>query len=338
MSATPPFGPAYDEQPEDGPRSSPGQWRPRAGRPQGAQGGPGPAGRTGPVPGPAPHPSRGCTERPGAVGAAGRRPPGRAAPDAAGRQALAGPARRRSASGRSRGGRRPAAGPLPVPAAASPAPVAPTAASAAARRGSSRAVPSRPGDRLQPSHGPVERRLAPAARRGLDPEPGPSGRSSAHSRRRGSRRSRARTSRSRRPRSSTTGPQRMGRRQRDHRDRPARLHAEGAAPALGLPEGAQPGPQVEPDPEDHHRRRGARPDRRRRVVVHQPARRGVGDRRRPEPDVHGSEEPCSLVDAAPLEAIVDGAEPEPVADAEQKSPGWAQSCTMTFGEPEKRPR
>jgi hypothetical protein len=48
-----------------------------------------------------------------------------------------------------------------------------------------------------------------------------------------------------------------------------------------------------------------------------------------------NEEPCSLVDAAPLEAVVDGAEPESVGDAEDKSRGWVQSCSMTYGEPER---
>ncbi|MCC3763853.1 hypothetical protein K3N28_12330 [Glycomyces sp. TRM65418] len=49
----------------------------------------------------------------------------------------------------------------------------------------------------------------------------------------------------------------------------------------------------------------------------------------------GSEEPCGLVDAAPLEALVDGTEPESVAGAEEKSSGWVQSCSMTYGEPER---
>jgi hypothetical protein len=48
-----------------------------------------------------------------------------------------------------------------------------------------------------------------------------------------------------------------------------------------------------------------------------------------------SEEPCSLVDSAPLESVVNGAEAEPVADAEQKSRGWVQMCSMTYGEPER---
>lgn len=49
----------------------------------------------------------------------------------------------------------------------------------------------------------------------------------------------------------------------------------------------------------------------------------------------GSEEPCSLVDAAPLESIVDGSEPEAVGDAEQKTRRWVQNCTMTYGEAER---
>jgi len=48
-----------------------------------------------------------------------------------------------------------------------------------------------------------------------------------------------------------------------------------------------------------------------------------------------SEEPCSLVDAGPLDSVVDGAEPEAVGDAEQKSTGWVQSCSMTYGEAER---
>jgi hypothetical protein len=48
-----------------------------------------------------------------------------------------------------------------------------------------------------------------------------------------------------------------------------------------------------------------------------------------------SEEPCSLVDPGPLEAVVNGEQTEPVAEAEQKSGGWEQRCTMTYGEPER---
>ncbi|WP_460499248.1 hypothetical protein [Glycomyces tarimensis] len=44
-----------------------------------------------------------------------------------------------------------------------------------------------------------------------------------------------------------------------------------------------------------------------------------------------SEEPCSLVDAAPIEPYVDGVEPETAASAEQKSRGWEQSCVLTYG-------
>ncbi|MDA1362455.1 hypothetical protein O1R50_22715 [Glycomyces luteolus] len=49
----------------------------------------------------------------------------------------------------------------------------------------------------------------------------------------------------------------------------------------------------------------------------------------------GSSEPCSLVDTAPIESIVDGAEPEAVGDAEDKRSGWAQSCDLTYGEVER---
>jgi hypothetical protein len=49
----------------------------------------------------------------------------------------------------------------------------------------------------------------------------------------------------------------------------------------------------------------------------------------------GSSEPCSLVDTAPIDSIVDGAEPEAVGDAEDKRSGWAQSCDLTYGEVER---
>ncbi|WP_091052676.1 hypothetical protein [Glycomyces sambucus] len=49
----------------------------------------------------------------------------------------------------------------------------------------------------------------------------------------------------------------------------------------------------------------------------------------------GSEGPCGLVDAGPLESAVNGAEPTEAAEAEQKSRGWVQKCTMTYGEPDQ---
>ncbi|MBO3733662.1 hypothetical protein [Glycomyces niveus] len=49
----------------------------------------------------------------------------------------------------------------------------------------------------------------------------------------------------------------------------------------------------------------------------------------------GSSEPCSLVDAGPLEAVVNGAEPTAVGDAQDKSRGWVQTCSMTYGEAER---
>lgn len=49
----------------------------------------------------------------------------------------------------------------------------------------------------------------------------------------------------------------------------------------------------------------------------------------------GSDEPCSLVDAGPLESVVDGGEPEAVGDAEEKTGGWFQTCSMTYGEAER---
>lgn len=46
----------------------------------------------------------------------------------------------------------------------------------------------------------------------------------------------------------------------------------------------------------------------------------------------GSEEPCSLVDPGPLESVVNGSEPTEAAEAEQKSRGYVQLCTLTYGE------
>ncbi|THV22031.1 hypothetical protein [Glycomyces paridis] len=49
----------------------------------------------------------------------------------------------------------------------------------------------------------------------------------------------------------------------------------------------------------------------------------------------GSEAPCSLIDRTTLEAVVDGAEPVEAPAGEEKSRGWVQSCSLTYGEPEK---
>lgn len=48
----------------------------------------------------------------------------------------------------------------------------------------------------------------------------------------------------------------------------------------------------------------------------------------------GSEEPCSLVDAAPLQAHTGGVEPETSGSADQKSRGWQQLCVLTYGTPD----
>ncbi|RRR99078.1 hypothetical protein [Glycomyces terrestris] len=49
----------------------------------------------------------------------------------------------------------------------------------------------------------------------------------------------------------------------------------------------------------------------------------------------GTDAPCSLVDAGPLESAVNGADPTEAAEAEQKSRGWVQLCTVTYGEPDQ---
>lgn len=50
MSATPPFGPAYNQPPDDGRRQGSNQWQPRAGRPESGRGGPTPPGQGGQMP------------------------------------------------------------------------------------------------------------------------------------------------------------------------------------------------------------------------------------------------------------------------------------------------
>ncbi|MEU6858315.1 hypothetical protein AB0B28_05490 [Glycomyces sp. NPDC046736] len=70
-------------------------------------------------------------------------------------------------------------------------------------------------------------------------------------------------------------------------------------------------------------------------LMNRPASEGPGDEAGSGLTYSGSEEPCSLVDAGPLESYVDGTEPEAVAAGEQKNSGWVQSCALTYGSPEQ---
>jgi hypothetical protein len=319
VSATPPFGPAYDEQPEDGQRPGAGQWRPRAGRPQGEP---------------------------------GRHPSGQM-PQAGGPQA----------GGPHAGG--PQGGQRPMPQAGRPSQDprggAPRAGGPSAGRGP-RPGQSQPGqggqfqspqqqfspqsgdyESRRPQQGPVTGATPRTEQWGAGSPPRPDAGSP--------------------PRREAGAPQYEGQAAEpvDRRDQPfeeAAFVDESRSEWGGGNETTTIG-RLGYMPKEPRRRSDFQKVRSRArksspipkiivgIVVLALAGGGVWwflNRDEGGESAGGtetnltygnSEEPCSLVDAGPLESVVDGAEPEAVGDAEQKSTGWVQSCSMTYGEAEQ---
>lgn len=336
MSATSPFGPAYDEQPEDGQRSGSGQWRPRAGGPQGAQG------DSGQFQGESYSPGR---------GAPGQGSPGQGAPGQGGYG-------RGGQPGSPQPGQRPmpqAGRPSPeprggIPRAGGPAAGGPAAGGPSAGRGQQPGQYQSPQQQYSPQSGgyaspsgPVTGSSPRADQRsaGSPPrrEPGPSPRGAEYRPQAEGAPSAevpvqdqpfeeaAFTDRSRDDwggGNETTAIGRLGYMPKEPRRRSdfqkVRSRARKSSPwpkiiaaivALGLVGG------------------GAW------WFMNRPAEEDSGTAAASGLTYAGSEEPCSLVDAGELESIVDGTEPVASAEGEQKSRGWVQSCSLTYGEPEQ---
>lgn len=285
MSATPPFGPAYDQPPEDGPRRGSHQWQPQAGGPRAGQGGQ--------VPG-EPGPEK---QRPQAG-----RPQGGQMPAAGGRPQAGGPA-----AGGPQGGRgqaRPQQSPYGSPQRAG-----------RAQPPQSQPPPQRPEQPYRrpdtPSHGLEPRPPAAPADGTRSPEPfeeaafadEPGGGAWGDE--------------------GTTAIGKLGyvpketRKRSDFQKKRSRARKTSPIPkiiaavaALALLGGAgwwwfnRDGSSDETTDTASNLTYGQ------------------------------NEEPCSLVDAAPLEEYTDGVEAEATAQAEQKNSGWEQSCALTYGAPD----
>lgn len=339
MSATPPFGPAYDEQPEDGPRSRPGQWRPRAGRPQGAQGGPNP-GQGEPAQygnGPySPGGSPGDREQPPSGGPQGGRRPmpqaGRPSQDPRGGAPRAGG----PAAGR---GQQP--GPYQPPQHQSPQQQPPQHQSPQQQQYSPQTggYESRRPQQGGPVTGATPRTdqwnagSPPRRDAGSQPNPheyrpqpgAPAGAEVPQRKDEPFEEAAFADDRSRSDwggGGETTAIGRLGympkepRRRSDFQKVRSRARKSSPIPkiiigvvALALVGG------------------GAW------WFLNRDTAEETGTGGDPSLTYAGSEEPCSLADPAPLESVVDGEPSEPVAEAEQKNTGWVQSCTMTYGEP-----
>ncbi|WP_205324357.1 hypothetical protein [Glycomyces sp. YM15] len=334
MSATPPFGPAYDEQPEDGQRPGAGQWRPQAGRPHGAQGEPG--------------------QQPG-----GPRTP------AGGQPRVGGP------GGPQAGG--PQGGQRPMPQAGRPSQDprggAPRAGGPSAGRGPQPGqgpqYPS-PQQQFSPQPGGYEsRRPQGGPVTGSTPRTDQWGAGSPPRRDTGAQPGREAGS----PPPGASDPlqfqgqsQPQGAGAPPHRDEPfeeAAFADESRSEWGGGGETTTIG-RLGYMPKEPRRRSDFQKVRSRArksspvpkiigaIVVLALAGGGVWWFMNRDDDggdgaggtetnltYEGSSEPCSLVDTAPIESIVDGAEPEAVGDAEQKRSGWIQSCDLTYGEVER---
>lgn len=338
MSATPPFGPAYNEQPEDGRRSGPDQWRPRAGDPRGAQGEPRDDRR-----GSGPHQgepySPGSPNRRGQSGApqGGQRPmpqTGRPSPQAGRPSGQTG-----GFESQPRGG---------APRAGGPSAGRPSAGGPGAGRGPQ--PYQSPQQQHSPQTGGYESPSGPVT--GSTPRTGQWSAGSPPRRE-------AQAPRGGEYQPQAEGPQ-SGAPQRH--DQPFEESAFADDRSQGDWGGAE---------EDDRDRLGYMPKEPRRrsdfqkvrsrarksspwpkiaagVVALALAGGGVwwflnsdgGD----ESDAAGgdsgltyagSDEPCSLVDAGELESLVNGPEPVVSPEVEDKSSGWVQSCAMTYGEPEQ---
>lgn len=284
MSATPPFGPAYDPSPDDGPRRGPNQWQPQAGAPRAAQGGRNPG----------PDPDRG-----------GRNPqPGRTAAEHGGH-----------------GRQMPAAGGMPQAGrgqARPQQPYGPPQAGARAQPPGPQPSPPRPpqayGRQDPPEYAP------PAASQAPQTAPAP----------------------------------------RPHSPEPFEeaAFADDSAGSWAGDEGTTAIGKLGYVPKETRRRSDFQKKRSRArksspipkviaAIVALGLVGGIGwwwfnrdDSGEATQDTDtgltysGSEEPCSLVDAAPLDAHTGGVDPETTGSADQKSRGWQQLCVLTYGTPD----
>ncbi|WP_133884163.1 hypothetical protein [Glycomyces sp. NRRL B-16210] len=302
MSATPPFGPAYDEQPDDGSRSGPGQWRPRAGRPQGPQGEPLDGQRgAGQYQG-EPQPPRG----PQGQGGYGGQQPGRRPMPQAGRP-----------SPEPRGGAPRAGGPSagrgqqPNPYQSPQQHYSPQGGQEPPRSSQTGPLPGRPDPRSAPQRGgEFEPQASPPH---VADEPFEET-AFVDDRSQGDWSGGA----------ETTAIGRLGYMPKEQRRRSdfqkVRSRARKSSPLpkilIGVVALALVGAATW-------------------WFVSRPSEEAAGTETAAGLTYAGSEAPCSLVDAAPLESVVNGTEPVESADGEQKSRGWVQSCSLTYGEPEK---
>lgn len=330
MSATPPYGPAYDEQPEDGQRPGTGQWQPRAGRPQGAQGDPGQY-QSGPrAGGPQAGGPQAGGQRP--VPQAGRpsQDPRGGAPRAGGPSAGRGPQQggqggfqgQRSGQGQS------PQQPGPGYGGQSPQQFSPQYGGYESRRPQGPVTGATPRAERQDQWGAGSppRAGSPAqAPQGAPQASGPGGEPLSRKEQPFEETAFADESRGEwGGGSETTTIGRLGympkepRRRSDFQKVRSRARKSSPIPkiiggvvALALVGGG--------------------------VWWFMNRDEGSESTGGTETNLtfEGSSEPCSLVDASPLEAVVNGAEPTMVGEGEDKSRGWVQSCSMTYGEAER---
>ncbi|PRY54151.1 hypothetical protein [Glycomyces artemisiae] len=328
MSATPPFGPAYDEQPDDGRRSGSGQWRPRAGRPQGS-GEPYSAqqGDQGQYQGGQPSPGRG----------------------------------RQGGYGQQQGW--PQAG-RPSPQAGRPSPQAgaPRAGGPSAGRGPQAGQYQSPQQQFSPQHGGYEAQPGgyEAQPGGYEAQPGGyesrrSGGPVTGSTPRTDPRSTVQGGREYRPRPGA--PEGSPRPRQDQPFEEAAFGDERGGDDWG---GGGETTAIKGLGSKEPRRRSDFQKVRSRARKSSPwpkviaavvalglvgggvwwfMNRDSGEEQGGAADAGltyaGSEEPCSLVDAAALEPATGGAEPAESAVAEQKTGSWHQKCDLTYGEPDQ---
>jgi hypothetical protein len=337
VSATPPFGPAYDEQPEDGQRSGSGQWRPRAGSPRGAQGEPrGERQGPGPRQGEPYSPGRGAPNRGGQAGGpqGGQRPmpqAGRPSPQAGGFES------------QPRGG---------APRAGGPSAGGPSAGGPAAGRGRQPGPYQSPQQQHSPQPGGYESPSGPVT--GSSPR---TDQWNADSPRRDAGRQAPRGGDYRsQPEGAPGGAVPL----HDEPFEEAAFADDRSGDDWGAEAEATDRGRLGYMPKEPRRRSDFQKVRSRarksspwpKIVAAVVALALVGggtwwflnSRDGDETDAvgedsgltyAGSDEPCSLVDAGELESIVEGTEPVVSPEAEQRSSGWVQSCSLTYGEPEQ---
>jgi len=322
VSATPPFGPAYDEQPDDGRRSGSGQWRPRAGRPQGSGEPYSAQGDQGQYQGGQPSPGRGQQPQGGGYGQQqpGRPQAGRPSPQAGRPSPQAGAPR---AGGPSAGRPSPQAGQYQSPQQQSPQQFSPQHGGYEAQPGGYES--RRPGGPVTGSTPRTDSRGALPGGREYRPRQGaPEG---------------APQQRQDQPfeeaafgddrggddwggGGETTAIKGLGSREPRRRSdfQKVRSRARKSSPwpkiiaavvALGLVGG---GVWWFMNRDTDTEQGGA-------------ADSGL--------TYSGSEEPCALVDPAALGSAAGGAEPTEAASAEQKTGSWDQKCDLTYGEPDQ---